>query len=76
LLEEMLKRHSALTDSPLAAAILREWRSTAADFWKVEPASFPEGLNPGDTEKLLLEAVRAEASVEPQSLLVEGDSDD
>jgi len=65
LLRAMLERHLRLTGSPRARAILEEWKERKEDFWKVAPSRLPEGLTPGDTEELLLEAVRAEAVLEP-----------
>ncbi|HGY09622.1 MAG TPA: glutamate synthase large subunit [Oceanithermus profundus] len=65
LLRAMLERHRTLTRSPRAARILDAWEEARADFWKVSPETLPEGTRPGDEEALLLEAVRAEATVEP-----------
>ena len=76
LLRALLERHRELTGSSLASRILEEWRSASADFWKVEPASFPAGMQPGDTEKYLIEAVRAEARLEPAEILAEPEGDD
>ena len=65
LLRRMIERHHRLTGSPRAAAILEAWEERRGDFWKVAPRELPEGFEPGDAEGFLLEAVRAEAALEP-----------
>ncbi|WP_456447793.1 glutamate synthase large subunit [Oceanithermus sp.] len=78
LLRAILERHLKLTGSPRARAILADWEERRGDFWKVAPLSLPEGLTPGDTEALLLEAVRAESVLEPapEGVVADGGSGD
>ena len=76
LVKEMIERHLELTGSRRAAEIIGSWKSSRADFWKIEPRSLPEGVLPGDAEKILLDAVRAEASMEEGVILAPGGSDD
>ena len=37
LLRAMIERHAALTQSPKARALLTDWPTTVAQFWKVAP---------------------------------------
>ena len=76
LLRALIERHYQLTGSLVAERILNDWKGARADFWKVEPRSFPEGVQPGDAEKLLLEAVRAEANLEGDPVLAPEVNDD
>ncbi|WP_457638269.1 glutamate synthase large subunit [Oceanithermus sp.] len=76
LAKSMLIRHAELTGSQLAKRILEDWVSTRSDFWKVEPKSLPLGVELGDAEKILLDAVRAEASVENNAILAQDSGGD
>jgi len=69
LLRLMIERHFKLTGSRLAEGILQDWKNARGDFWKVEPRELPAGVEPGEAEKLLLDAVRAESSLEPDPVL-------
>ncbi len=78
LLRLVLERHLALTDSPRARVILEQWNERRGDFWKVAPTQLPAGVEPGEAEALLLDAVRAEAALEPapEGELAEGGAGD
>ncbi len=76
LLRSLLERHAELTGSAAARAILDDWQAARKDFWKVSPLSLPEGVAPGDAEKMLLEAVRAETAMEPDRVLARERAED